>query len=100
MVSGQVILYQKVSLVDPVGAVNVCARLESPFVGLVEPSWAQDEPLWQPDLTAVAEAPLAVTPVRPDSKVPLVMPEGGGGGGGPPAARATSSKSVKVGSPA
>src|SRR5437588_7583147 len=97
MVSGQVILYQKVRLVDPVGAVNVCARLESPLVGLVEPSWAQEVPLWQPEFTADAEGPVGVHPVRPDSKVPLVMPEGGGGGG-PPPPNATSSKSVKLGS--
>src|SRR5260370_23425699 len=80
----------------PAGAVNVCARSESPLVGLVEPSLAHEVPPWQPEFTAVTEGPVATQPASPDSKPPLVMPDGGG----PPNPIATSSKRVKLGSAA
>src|SRR5260370_40348575 len=78
---------------DPAGAVNVCARSESPLVGLVEPSLAHEVPPWQPEFTAVTEGPVATQPASPDSKPPLVMPDGGG----PPNPLATSSQRVKLG---
>src|SRR5438132_36188 len=49
--------------------------LESPFVGLVEPTRAQKLPLWQPLLTTDDAAPDAVHPLRlPVSKPPLTIP--------------------------
>src|SRR5260370_996894 len=51
--------------------------LESPLVGLAEPSIAQKLPLWQPVLTTVSDAPLLDHPVRlPVSNPPLVIPAG------------------------
>src|SRR6266550_5713998 len=97
--SGQVILYQKVRFMEPAGAVNVSARLESPLVALVEPSLAHEVPPWQPEFTAVTEGPVVSQPASPDSKPPLMMPEGGGGGGSA-ATIATSSKRVELGSAA
>ena len=59
----------------PLGAVNVWLMVESPLVGLVEPSLAQKLPLWQPLLMTVSEAPDAVHPVRLLlSKPPFVIP--------------------------
>src|SRR5260221_63916 len=49
--------------------------VESPLVAVVDPSRAQWLPLWQPLKTTVADAPLAVHPVRvPASKPPLTIP--------------------------
>src|SRR2546425_4548338 len=72
MVSGQVILYQSERLAAPVGAVNVCASVESPLVGVPAPAIAADAPVWEIELMEVV--PLLVQPVRPFSKPPLVIP--------------------------
>jgi hypothetical protein len=56
------------------GTVKVWAIDESPLVGEVEPSCAHQVPPWQPLLTAVSLAPLAVQPAsEPCSKSPLTM---------------------------
>src|SRR2546421_8663200 len=71
-VSGQVILYQSERVAAPVGAVNVCASVESPLVGVPAPAIAADAPVWEIELMEVV--PVLVQPVRPSSKPPLVIP--------------------------
>jgi hypothetical protein len=75
-VSGQVILYQSERLATPVGAVNVCASVESPLVAVAAPAIAEDAPVWEVELTEVV--PVLVQPARPFSKPPLVIPTGDG----------------------
>src|SRR5207247_8800093 len=72
MVSGQVILYQSERLMAPVGAMNVCASVESPMVGVPAPAIAEDAPEWEIELMEVV--PVLVQPARPFSKPPLVIP--------------------------
>src|SRR5260221_2969476 len=75
MVSGQVSLYPSEIPVVPLGAVKVCVMVLSPLVGVVAPIWAHQLPPWQPELTAVSEAPEEVQPEsEPASNPPLVMP--------------------------
>src|SRR5260221_11916772 len=72
MVWGQVSLYQGEIPEGPEGAVKVCEMLLSPLVGLVAPSCAHQLPPWQPELTAVSDAPAAVQPEsEPLSNPPL-----------------------------
>jgi hypothetical protein len=55
--------------------VNVCLMLESPLVGLADPSLAQNMPLWQPLLTTVSDAPDAAHPLKfPVSNPPFTIP--------------------------
>ena len=89
-------MYQKVSLLEPVGAVNVCAAVLS-VVGAVEPSCAAYVPVCE--AVVIEVVPVTVQPLNePVSKPPLVIGFGGGGGGGVLAEIVTSSKSVYVGS--
>jgi hypothetical protein len=57
---------------DPAGAVNVWASVESPFVGVAAPAIPEARPVWAVEVTEVV--PLLVQPARPFSKSPLVIP--------------------------
>jgi hypothetical protein len=75
-VSGQVTLYQKVSVVPPL-AVNVWAMLELPLVGDVAPARAAKLPECCPEEAIEVAAPLVVQPENvPVSKPPLTGPDG------------------------
>lgn len=73
IVSGHVILYQTESWLVPVGAVNVCANVLSPFVAVVAPAIAQCVPPWQP-LVAMLLVPVRFQADEPLSKPPLTTP--------------------------
>ena len=71
-VSGQFTRYQKVSVVVPLAAVNVCWIELLPLVGELPPTIAEKLPLCAVVLIEVV--PLLVQPVKlPVSKPPLVM---------------------------
>jgi hypothetical protein len=72
MVSGQVILYQSERLVVPAGALNVWASVESPLVGELAPTMADEAPECAVELLEVE--PVLVQPASPLSNPPLVIP--------------------------
>jgi hypothetical protein len=70
-------LYQSESVPKPEGTANVWEMLESPLVGLVEPSLAQYVPLWQPLVVtdSAPPEPEVAHPLRfPVSNPPLTIP--------------------------
>lgn len=67
-------MYQNESCPPADGAVNVCAMLESPFVGFVLPTRAAYAPLCPPATTDAVPADV-VQPLKvPVSKPPLTIP--------------------------
>src|SRR5882672_8049636 len=75
MVSGQVILYQSERLVVPAGALNVWASVESPLVGVLAPTMADEAPECAVELLEVE--PVLVQPASPLSNPPLGIPTDG-----------------------
>jgi hypothetical protein len=72
-VSGQVTLYQKLSVPEPLGTVNVWLMELSPLVGVFAPASPEKLPEWAVLLIEVV--PVTVQPEKlPVSKPPLVMP--------------------------